>query len=172
MSSERQKETAFLRRCIRYEDSAACRRLEEHIAHAHHNERCLHRARWLVALLGALAITGLAYAAVFEDSFPARMPVFTKLFITNALCALCVGSLISLVAFTVLGHVFRHETNRRREEGRRMVAKFMDSKLGEPRAAHVNQKLTEKTVTAPRSPAPLDRNPSGPLLRAGDPPGS
>ena len=64
------KDTAFLKQCIGYDDTAERDRLEERIAQDQRNERCVRRAVWLMALLSALAIAGLCYAAVFLEDFP------------------------------------------------------------------------------------------------------
>jgi hypothetical protein len=148
MSSERQKETIFLRRCIRYEESAASRQLEERIAHAQRNEFCLHRARWSVAFLTALAVACLGYEAVFQDSFPLRMPVFNSQLVTTVVRTLGLGSLISLLAFTFLGLVFHHELNKRREEGRRFVTSLLEVRLGHTRLPHPNGRLNGEKVIA------------------------
>jgi hypothetical protein len=138
MSREQQNETAFLRRCLRYDESAAGRHLEERIAQVQGKSRCLSRARWLVALLAALAVAGLGYAAVFQDRFPEQAFVFTTQFITNAIRAVCLGSLISLLSFTGLGLVYGWELNRLRDEGRQFVTRFLESRLGQPRATNQN----------------------------------
>jgi len=146
MSSEQHKEAAFLRRCLRYDESAASRQLEERIAHVQCNGRCLNRAQWLVAFLAALAVAGLGYAAIFRDRFPDQAFVFTTLFITNAIRAVCLGSLISLLAFTGLAVIYGRQLNRLREEGRQSVTKFLESRLGQPRATNQNGHLNEQEV--------------------------
>jgi len=166
MSRERQKETIFLRRCIRYEDSAASRELDDRIAHAQRNEYCLHRATWLVALLAALAVACLGYEAVFQDSFPRQMFVFTTRFITNVVCALGLGSLISLLAFTVLELAYHRELNKRREEGRRFVTKLMESRVGKRHLPRHDADLREPFVIA------LPNGLAVPLPEHGIPPGT
>jgi hypothetical protein len=171
MSSERQKETIFLRRCIRYEESAASRQLEERIAHAQRNEFCLHRARWSVAFLTALAVACLGYEAVFQGSFPLRMPVFNSQLVTTVVCTLGLGSLISLLAFTVLGVVFHHELNKRREEGRRFIAGLLEVRLGHTRLSHQNGVIREPGAIVPPdllvAPIPAIGKPSRTALEPG-----
>jgi hypothetical protein len=50
--------------------------------------------------------------------------------IMNRVCALGVAWLISLVAFLILGMVCRKVLDRRREECRRIVARLLESRLG------------------------------------------
>jgi hypothetical protein len=146
MSSQKHKEMAFLRRCLRYDESAAGRHLEERIALIQSKHRSLSRARWLVAFLAALAVAGLGYAAVFQDRFPQQAFVFTTLFITNAISAVCLGSLISLLAFIGLGVIYGRELNRLRDEGRRSITRFLESSLGTPFAANQNGHFKEYEV--------------------------
>jgi hypothetical protein len=151
MSSEKHKEAAFLRRCLRYDESAASRQLEERIAQVQCNGRCLNRAQWLVALLAALAVAGLGYAAVFQERFPDQAFVFTTQFITNAISAVCLGSLISLLAFTGLGVIYGRQLNRLRDEGRQSVTKFLESRLEQPRAMNQNGHFKDRVIIVPNS---------------------
>ena len=148
MSSEQHTETAFLRRCLRYDESAASRQLEKRISQVQGKSRCLNRARWLVAFLTALAVAGLGYAAVFQDRFPEQAFLFTTLFITNSIRAACLGSLISLLAFAGLGIVYSWELNRLRREVRQFVTKFLESRLGEPHATDRNGHFKGREMTA------------------------
>ena len=128
--SEHQRETAFLRQCILYDDTGERHKLEESITQLQRNERCVQRAVWLMVLLAALAMAGLGYAAVFTADYTLDLLQFTADWITNALCALGAGSLICLLAFTGLGAVYRRELDRRREECRRLATRLMESRLG------------------------------------------
>lgn len=166
MSNDQHTETAFLRRCIRYDESAAGRQLEERIAQAQGKVRCLNRARWLVALLAALAVAGLGYAAVFQDRFPDRAFVFTTQFVISIVCALCLGSVISLLAFTGLGLVYRRELNRLHVEGRRLVAKLLEFHLGQAHASNQNGHSKEQKIIALREEMVLPMPESGNLSRA------
>ena len=86
---------------------------------------------------------------MFQDSFPLRMPVFNSQFVTTVICALGFGSLISLLAFTVLGLVFRHELDQRHEEGRRFVTRLLESRLGQSHVPLPNGQLKELEVIVP-----------------------
>jgi hypothetical protein len=143
MPSEHEKETAFLRRCIRYDESASGRQLDERIAQVQRDECCLRRASSLMVLVGLLALAGLSYAAILLDDFPVRMSVFTSRFAINILCTLGIGSLICLLAFTGLGLVYRRELNRRREECRRLVTKLLETHLSEPESRVRDRELRD-----------------------------
>ena len=47
--SEHEKDLAFLRQCIFYDDTDERRKLEERIAQVKRDERCVQRAAWLMA---------------------------------------------------------------------------------------------------------------------------
>ena len=142
MTSEHNKETAFLRHCIRYDDSAKRHRLEDAITRIQRDESCLRRAMWLMALLGALAVAGLGYGVVFVEN------VFynTSQLIIAIIGAVGVGSLFCLMVFVVLGIAYRYNLDQQREECRQLVTRLLDSRLGKP-------------VTPPlRNPLAGDRN--------------
>ncbi len=126
--SEHQKHTEFLRQCILYDESARRQELVEEIARIQCDARCVRRAAWLMAMLTVLAVTGLGYGTVLVDNFPYNMPQS----IVNLICALGLGSLISLLAFAGLGMVYRKKLDRRREECRQLVARLLESRLGKP----------------------------------------
>ena len=128
MMSEHQRETAFLRQCILYDESARRQELEEGITQIQRDARCVRRAVWLMAVLMLLAMVGLGYAAVFLNNFPYN----TSQHIINIICALGVGSLISLLAFVGLGMVYRKKLDQRREECRQLVTRLLESRLGKP----------------------------------------
>ena len=132
--SEHQRETEFLRQCILYDDTGERHKLEESITQLQRNERCVRRAVLLMALLVALAMAGLCYAAVFMADYPLNPLQLAGQWIPKTLCALGVGSLICLLAFTGLGTVYRKELDQRREECRRLATKLLESRLGIPRA--------------------------------------
>jgi hypothetical protein len=150
--SEHQRETAFLRQWLLYDDTAERYKLEEGITQAQRDERCVGRAVLLMVLLTALAAAGLCYAALFPADFPQNMRQFIAPFIVRALCALGVGSLICMLAFAGLWAVCRKELDQRREECRRLVAKLMESRLGKPRAV---QRTTPETSPEESAGSPL-----------------
>jgi hypothetical protein len=140
--SEHQKETAFLRQCIGYDDTGERHRLEERITQLQRDERIVRRAVWLMALLAALAMAGLGYASVFMEGHPLNVSHWTTLMPVKALSVLGVGSLLCLVVFLALGVGFRKELDRRREDCRRLALKVLESRFGQAR------------VTAPPAAAP------------------
>ena len=129
--SERERDTAFLRKCLTYDDSAERHKLEERIVQAQGNERCVRRAVRLMAVLTMLGAAGLCYAAIFME-FPLTplqfiTPLFNKVF-----CVLGVGSLICMLAFWGLGVLYRKELEKRREECRGLATKLFEARLGKP----------------------------------------
>ena len=148
MPSELERETAFLRRCIRYDVSAAGRQLDERIHQVQRDERCLRRGSSLMTFLAVLATAGVTYGALLLNDFPNRMSVFTSLFVIKLLCAVGIGSLICMVAFTGVGLFYRRELNKRREECRKRVTRILESQLGEPQAVRWNGDLKELEAIA------------------------
>jgi|SRR6185503_12932378 len=131
MMSERERDTAFLRQCLCYDDSAERHKLEEEINEAQRNERCVRRAVWLMAVLTMIAVAGLCYATIFQDA-PQNMSQFiTPLFI-KVWCAVGIGSLICMLAFAGLCVFYRKEMEKRREECRQRATKLLESRLGKP----------------------------------------
>ena len=131
--SEHQKQTAFLRQCILYDDTGEYHKLEESITQAQRDEHCLRRATGLMVLLTALSMAGLGFAAVFLTDHPQDISLLLTPFICKVFCALGLGSLICLVSFVGLGVAYRKELDQRREECRRLAAKLLESRLGKPR---------------------------------------
>jgi hypothetical protein len=126
--SEHEKHTEFLRQCILYDESARRQELHERITRIQRDARCVRRAVWLMALLIALVVAGLAYEVTLVDNFPYNLP---QLFI-NLVCALGIGSLISLMTFMGLGMVYRRKLDQQREECRQLVSRLLESRLGKP----------------------------------------
>lgn len=127
-----QRETEFLRQCIRYDDTVEHHELEERITELQRDERCVRRAVWLMALFAALALVGLGYGGVFLADFPLNLSQLTEQLIFKVLCALGAGSLICLGAFLGLSAIYRKELDQRREECRRLAMKLLESHLGKP----------------------------------------
>lgn len=126
--SEHQRETAFLRHCIRYDESPGRRALEDRIIQIQRDEGCVRRAIWLMALMTALAVVVLCYAAVLVDNFAYNTPQF----IITSICALGLASTICLVVFVGLKVVYRRKLDQRREECRQLVTRLLESRLGQP----------------------------------------
>ncbi len=118
----------FLRQCLLYDDTGKRHQLEESITQLQRDERCVRRAVWLMGLLTALAAAGLCYSALFLADFPQnKSHLAIKLF-----GALGLASLISLLAFVAFWVVHRKELDQGREECRRLAAKLLESRLGQP----------------------------------------
>jgi hypothetical protein len=130
--SDNQRETAFLRQCLLYDDTGERHKLEESVTQLQCNERCVRRAVWLMALLVALAMAGLFYSVVVLADDAQSMSQFVARFTSKAFCALGLGSLICLLAFVGLGAVYRKELEQRREECRRLTTRLLESRLGKP----------------------------------------
>ena len=128
--SEHQKQTAFLRQCLLYDDTAERHKLEEKITQIQRDERCVRRAVWLMALLAAVAMAGLGYAAVFMADYPLNVSQLTTRFVIKALCVLGASSLFCLFGFLILGMIFRKELDQRREDCRRLALRVLESRLG------------------------------------------
>lgn len=133
--SAHEKDLVFLRQCILYDDSAERHKLEESITQLQRNERCVRRAVGLMAVLIALALAGVCYAAIFLAPSPQSITQFIAPFVVRIFCALGGGSLICVLAFGCLGLVYRKELDQRREECRRLATKLLESRLGKPRNA-------------------------------------
>ena len=126
--TEHEKETAFLRHCILYDDSAERYRLEEGITRGQRDERCLRRAMWLMALLAGLAVAGLGYGMVLEENVLDQASPL----ILAVICAVGLGSLFCLVVFMCLGITYRNNLDQRRNECRQLVVRLLESRLVKP----------------------------------------
>jgi hypothetical protein len=163
--SEHQKETAFLRQCLLYDDTVERRKLEEEITQAQRDDRCVRRALLLMALLIALAMAGLGYATVFLPNTPQNTSQFLTPFIIKVFCALGVGSLICLVAFGGLRAVYRKKLEQRREDCRRLATKLLESRLGKPRAMPLSGVFKEQELMVNHSKAVVSASESVTLPR-------
>jgi len=142
---EHQKHTAFLKQCIRFDNTHARQQLEAELTQAQREERCLRRATWLMAISTALATAGLGYCAVLSDDFPFRMSQFASHLMVRIFFAIGAGSLFCLVVFAGLWAGYRRRLNRQHEECRRWITKFLELRLtGSSRPASpmsVSQKI-------------------------------
>lgn len=125
---EHQKQTEFLKHCLRYHESATREELNREITQIQRDQRCVQRAVWLMAVLTALAVVGLGYPAILLENFPYSPPQF----FVNLCCAVGVGSLISLFAFAGLWMVYRKKLDQRKEQCRQMLTTLLESRLGNP----------------------------------------
>ena len=144
--SDHQRETAFLRQCLLYDDTAERHHLEQSITQLQRNQRCVRRAVCLMALLVALALAGLCYSAVFLTDLPQNTAQFMAPLTSKAFCALGLGSLICLVSFGGLGVAYRKELDQRREECRRLATRLLESRLGKPSAMLMPEVSKEKEI--------------------------
>jgi hypothetical protein len=142
----RQRETAFLRQVILYDDTAERRELEGRITQLEREARCVGRAIWLMAVSSALAAAGICYCAVFLVDFPQNMTLFGTRFMVKAFFALGLGSVISLLAFVVLAMIYRKQLDQRRDECRRLVAQLLEARLGKPRTAPLSGVVKEQEL--------------------------
>jgi hypothetical protein len=119
--SERQKQTAFLKTLMGFEDSEQRRILHERIMKAERDERCLRRALFLVSLFGFVCLCGLGYASVLLPEFFSNHSHR----LTRLLCALGLGSLFCFVSF--LGYWIWHRSvlDGLHDECRGVVANLM-----------------------------------------------
>jgi hypothetical protein len=129
--SEDQRETAFLRRLILYDGSDERRKLDQSIAQIKRDQRCVQRMAWMIALLLVLTLTGLAYGAIWDNNFPYNLSEV----VFRVLCEVLLASLICLVGFAGFFMVHRSKLNRLREDCRRLVERFLESRLGNPHIA-------------------------------------
>jgi hypothetical protein len=130
--NEHEKQTAFLREIIRYEDTAEHKKLDDEIMRLQRQLHVLQRAVYWMTLLAALAIAGLSYAVVLSTDFPHNASRFFAQVCVKAPCALGLASLVSLLCFAGLGVAYRKELNGRREDARRLAGKFLASRLSKP----------------------------------------
>ena len=137
--SEHQKDTAFLTQLISYDETDERRILAEHIARLQRDERCVRSAVWLMLLVTALALAGIGYGAVFR-LHPMNLEQFATQSGIKMLSALALGSLICVVTFLGLGASYRSELAKRRDECRRLAAKFLEARFGAPQAASIPQR--------------------------------
>jgi hypothetical protein len=122
--------TEFLKKCLRYDESAGGRELEQAITRLQREERCVRRAAWLMADLTALAAAALAYPAIIFGNFPYCVPEFLLV----VLCTLGGASLLSLITFVGMGVFCRLKLDNRRKECRLKLIRLLESRLGGPAA--------------------------------------
>ena len=151
--SDSQRDTAFLRQCLGYDDSNERHQLEARITQAQCDERCVRRAVWLMALLTGLSMAGLCYAAVFLTHHPQNVSQLITPFFARVLCALGLGSLICMLVFMGLAMIYRKELDQSREACRRLTAKFLESRLGKPSGAPLTAMVKEQELLVNHSKA-------------------
>lgn len=130
--NDRQRQTEFLRKCLLYDDSTESQTLGKRIRELQDDERCVGRGVWLLILVGALALAGLAYLAIFTEDFPQNMPGFMARSITRVFCVMGLSALICVPVFLCLQAVYRKRLADGREECRRLATKCLESRLAKP----------------------------------------
>jgi hypothetical protein len=123
--SDHQRQTAFLKKVICYDDTEQRRQLEDRMLMAERDERVVRAAIWIVALLLGLSISGYCYSAIFVPEFPSNTahPMF-KICLALALC-----SVICLLTFLVAWFWYRAVLNKLREECRRFATAVLEERL-------------------------------------------
>ena len=120
--SDHQKDTEFLKRLIHCEDSETSRQLESRISEAETRERIVRCALAQVAILAALAISGLCYAAILLPDFPQnRSQLILKIFL-----ALALASGISLVTYLGVWIRCRFALNGLRDQCRDFISSALE----------------------------------------------
>jgi hypothetical protein len=123
--TERQKETAFLKRLIVCDDCAEGRDLEARLLQAERDERVVRQAVGLVTVLTALSLAGLCYSMILLPDFPYNRSQFElKLFLTLGL-----GSSLCLAAYGCVWARCRRLLNKLRDECRRVLAGMMEERF-------------------------------------------
>ena len=161
--NDRQRQTEFLRQCILYDGSKASHLLAERIRQLQHNERCVGRGVWLMLHVGALALAGLAYLAIFIEDFPQNIPGFMTRFITQVFCVMGLSSMICVPVFLSLQVVYRKELAHRREDCRQLATKLLESRLARPCITAMPQGVGERQGSEPVVWAPAPDTGRGPV---------
>lgn len=120
--TEHQKDTAFLTRAIRFDDTEERRALEEKITQVQRDTRCVKRAIVLMAIAGALAVAGFAYGTFLLENFPYGKHQT----IVRIIYLIGLTSLLSLGTFSFLLLFYRLKLDGLREDCRRLVTKLLE----------------------------------------------
>jgi hypothetical protein len=127
MSDHKHTHTELLKHCLRYDDSSQRHELEKDLTRMQREVHCVQKAVWLMGILAALAVAGLAYPTLLLKDLPHS----TQRLIMSLMFALFLGSLISLGAFLVLGVVYRRKLRKQREVCSHMVKRVLAERFGE-----------------------------------------
>lgn len=122
--TEHERETAFLRRAILFDDSGRRRKIVEGIAQIQRDVHCVQRAVALMTLAGAVVAAGFFYGAVLEENFPHGMSPIA----ITVLCVTGLTSAISLTGLSGLWIIYRWRLNRLREQCRQLVTNLLESR--------------------------------------------
>ena len=123
--SERKKQIAFLKGLIRLQDTEAGRDLQERMAKAEQDERCIRRGLFVVALFGLLSVSGLCYSAVLlPEFFRGSSHVIIKAFSASSL-----GALLCFLGFLAYWLRYRLASNQLHADCRRFMMSLMESRM-------------------------------------------
>lgn len=120
--SEHQKQAAFLKALMAYDDGIEHRSLKERLSVAERNERCLTYACRLVGVILLVGVAGLGYSAVLLPEFFDNSPHLLIQFFS----ALGLGSTMCLAVFSALWFWYRSAVNRIYEECRQIVTRMVE----------------------------------------------
>jgi hypothetical protein len=137
MLTERQNETAFLKRCLEFGENEEGRHLCRRMIQVHHDQRCLWRAICLMILLAALSGAGLLYAKILNIDFRENELQLGY----KAICGLFLASLFCVATFGCLLLVYHRNLNRLRRKCRRVITNLLEARVPE---AHVPRRNGER----------------------------
>lgn len=133
--SDYQKQTEFLKACLRYHDTAGNRKLADRITQIQQNEWRVQRALKVMGGLAAVAAVGLGYSAIFLDYFPRNFLGFSAHLLAQTFCVMGLVAIVCLLVFACLASVHREQLNQGREECRQLISNLLESRPGQPIAA-------------------------------------
>ena len=123
--SEYQKQAAFLKRLVMFDDTPENRVLCDRLSHAERSEKCLQCACRLVGLIALLGLAGLGYASVLLPQFFDN----STHFIIRLCSAVGLGSTLCFTVFLALWYSYRRTANRIHSECRLAISKMLAAKL-------------------------------------------
>jgi hypothetical protein len=121
--SERQKTAAFFQELILHSDSAELHQLQEQLARAEREQRCLVTAIRLMLVMAMLSLSGLGFAAVLVEGFDSHHLV-VQLF-----SALVLSSFICLLSFAVYSFWHRRSILRVHADCRRHILTMVNTRI-------------------------------------------
>jgi|SRR5215475_10783762 len=123
--TEYRRQVTFLKTLLSYSDAEEHCQLQDRLAQAEKNEKCLLCACRLVGLIGAFGVLGLGYSAVLLPEFFHRSSHVLIQFFS----ALGLGSAMCLLVFVGLWFYYRGAVNRIHDECRRIITRMLESKM-------------------------------------------
>jgi hypothetical protein len=155
--SEHQKTAAFLRELILHSDSAELHQLQERLATAEREQRCLSMAIRLMLVIAMLSLSGLGFSAVLvDDFFRGSNHVVVQLF-----GALVLSSFFCLLSFALYSYWRRRALLQLHADCRRLILAQVNARIsGGPlrdRWPGLAEALAQQTL-AQGTPEPADSN--------------